>query len=91
MQKWEYILIFTLGNSVIYAGSETYATLKGKDRGGYEIKLEKGLKAPPHLYTILNKLGQEGWEVVGVVPEDSPGQWWATFTHKLILKRPSPD
>jgi len=45
------------------------------------------------LHQIMNELGQQGWELVSVLPfvdTDSPGAFASTFTkyYKLFFKRP---
>ena len=72
MQKWEYMTIYRAGG---YIGKVSYINeqVAGKNTffGGW-----KG----DDFYTLLNKLGQQGWEVTGLSGHE--GGFY------VVLKRP---
>jgi hypothetical protein len=88
MQKWEYLVMYVYGNTVIWAGDRDYAILEAKNGVNYEVKIEKGSPPAPRLGDFLNSVGQEGWEVTGIIPDVGTGDYWRTFPVKIILKRP---
>ena len=75
MQKWEYLVVIVsdekMRPGVLY--------VNGMAASEWESKLFGFAKATP-VYTWLNKVGEEGWEVV---TSSSVG-----LLHNLILKRP---
>lgn len=80
MQKWEYIeLLYTntiqSGKSTDYVGINDIA-ITGRDESGFRI----------HAY--LNKLGQEGWEMIQVHTWDSDSEHELLSGALYYFKRP---
>ena len=66
MTQWEYYYIVAYKNDVYEINEQKFLMGKGKN------------SLPPY----LNKLGSEGWELVGI--SHSTNEYW-----RLIFKRPS--
>jgi len=76
MQQWEYMFI-----EIAFTEQESTDYWKVKHVNGREVQDWKK-KVPAHSY--VDSLGQQGWELVGVVPRN-------TNSHNnpiLIFKRP---
>lgn len=79
MQNWEYLEVF-----FDYA-SNTWQDSMGR-RG--ELDVDDRFK---HAGKLLNELGQQGWELVGLefYPNSSGGTIYGAYLAKWVFKRPS--
>lgn len=80
MQKWEYKLVYSLSRGGLMGKEGAFATMLD----GSEKKIGRG-GFMPDIAGQLNKLAEEGWEVVSTASGGSgAGSWTTVWT----LKRP---
>src|SRR6478672_211311 len=73
MQAWEY--------RVAYVDFRARVSIEGE-----ELVMERGYRRSAFVRSVLDRIGSDGWELVGVHP------LWPAETSYMIFKRPaSPD
>ncbi len=70
MQAWEY--------RVAYVDFRGRVSIEGE-----EISMERGERRSAFVRSVLDRLGQDGWELVGVHP------LWPAETSYMVFKRPA--
>ena len=69
MQEWEYLSLHVIGDNP--------SSQNGESKSLFEAGHTKR-----NWWVYLNRLGSDGWELVGVTHDDGGGPTW------LLLKRP---
>jgi len=77
MQQWEY-RVLTVDNGKVM-------NINNQQIGKYVIF--KGAQGPD-LHEVLNQMGKEGWELVGISPITGTGERADTVRICVVLKRP---
>lgn len=78
MQKWEYLYVQTLDDRILRVNGQLY--------GKYTVA-SPGTPGEP-IHDFLNRVGREGWELVGVVNTyTNANETGLTTYHNLFLKR----
>ena len=80
MQKWSYVTASVYDDKVLEIDGQKVGDMRFKGFS-WEVKGE-------NLHDFLNRMGQDGWEVVGVTPVTGTGDKPGTVSIKVILKRP---
>lgn len=78
MQKWEYIRLICAGEQVI--------SVDGQQLPGKQMSLWRQDRAYPLVGDYIERMGQEGWELVGMTahtPVEGPGDCLMVFKRPL--------
>mgnify|MGYP001559255424 CR=1 FL=1 len=83
LQKWEYKMLSFSWGSVPKGALGLSKHIVMQD--GQEIKLSQGMTLKEKVTEVLNHLGENGWNCIGMTHDDQPG---STAVRDFIFKRP---